>query len=195
MNSQKQTEWQTWSVCGHVYGKKLGVKLDMNRWCSVSQCFTVCDVSLTHLQAAVITAAVYSCILCCVSLVSQPGYRRCVCVCVCVCGGWGCVVLDLLNLAEADSSPHTCVQMHKCARMLNQPTSNDFHVVTFLTNTNTHLHTNVHTHTHTHTHTQTDQLPTLNLSQFPEFIVWTVESSLLAVSGIWKGKVNSSPPS
>lgn len=59
------------------------------------------------------------------------------------------MVLDLLNLAEADSSPHTCVQMHKCAKMLNQPTSNDFHVVTFLTNTNTHLHTNVHTHTHT----------------------------------------------
>lgn len=86
------------------------------------------------------------------------------------------MVLDLLNLAEADSSPHTCVQMHKCAKMLNQPTSNDFHVVTFLTNTNTHLHTNVHTHS--------DQLPTLNLSQFPEFIVWTVGSSLLAVSGI-----------
>lgn len=61
------------------------------------------------------------------------------------------MVLDLLNLAEADSSPHTCVQMHKCAKMLNQPTSNDFHVVTFLTNTNTHLHTNVHTHTHTQT--------------------------------------------
>lgn len=50
-------------------------------------------------------------------------------------------MLDLLNLEVADSTPHTRVQTHKRASMLNQPTSDDFHMVTFRTNKLTHTQT------------------------------------------------------
>lgn len=84
-----------------------------------------------------------------------------------VCAEVGGVVLDLMNLEVADKTPHTHVQTQICASKLNQPTSNDFHMVTFLTNTNLH----------------TRQLPSINLSQFPD-LLFTSGSGLLSVSGI-----------
>lgn len=78
-----------------------------------------------------ITAAVSSRMLCSVPLISQPGYIGFV-----MCVEVGGAVLDLLNLEVAGNSPHTHVQKQICASMLNKHTSNDFHMVTFLTNTN-----------------------------------------------------------
>lgn len=84
---------------------------------------------------------------------------------------------------------HTHVQTQKYVGMLNQPTCNDFHMVTFLLKKKT---LNQNTYTHTDTHTQTS---CLHSTSFPRFNFWPVEFSLFWPSNIWKGKVNSLPPS
>ena len=140
----------------HLQWKKTWLRLDMNRWFSVSQCFMVCDVSLPHLQAAVITAAVYSCILC------QPGYRRLVCVCVCVCvracveaGGVWCLTYwtwrrqtALHTLAcKCTNVPGCWISPHLMISMWSR-----------------FLQTQTHTYTHTHTHRHRPVAPAQPLS-------------------------------
>ncbi len=122
-----------------------------------------------------ITAAVSSWILCCVSLVSQTGCRGCVCVCVWVRD----VVLDLQILEVADSPPHTHVQ----TQLTNVPVCwISPHLMISIWSRFLQTQTN----THTQKYTQIALTQPLN---FLDLLFGLKDCSLLSVSGIGKGKL------
>lgn len=86
------------------------------------------------------------------------------------------VVPNLLNLEVADNTTHPHV---KCTNvcMLNQPDTNDFHMLTFLINTNE----STSTHTRTHTDSQVALTQPLSASRIYGL---NQDASLLSVSGI-----------
>lgn len=92
-------------------------------------------------------------------------------MCVCVCG-CGAQLTEPRGGKQHYTTPHV-----KCTNvcMLNQPDTNDFHMLTFLINTNES------TYTHTHTDSQVALTQPLSASRIYGL---NQDASLLSVSGI-----------